>query len=316
MSESKKVLVAGSGAIGSVFACLLSRAGHEVTALARGAQLGALVSRGVRMIGIWGEHEVAGLNAVGSVEALDSGYDGILVCCKSFQTVELCRQVGDRLAEGGRAISLQNGLGNIEVLQSVFGDSRSLAARVIFGAVLDEPGLVRVTVEAAPVLVGNPAGGADASAVQWAAIFDSAGVNCRPSETVMGALWGKVFYNAALNPMGALLGLSYGELTADPLRRKVMDRVIEEAHAVASAEDVSMPWSDAADYQRLFYEELLPPTVGHRSSMLQDIEAGRPTEIDAICGEVVRRGEARGIDVSCNRMLLALLRERSRLGSG
>ena len=111
--------------------------------------------------------------------------------------------------------------------------------------------------------------------------------------------------------MGALLGLCYGDLPDDRRRREVMDRVMDEAFAVAVAEGVALAWPDAAAYRRYFYDRLLPPTARHRSSMLQDLERGRPTEIDAITGEVCRRGDLHGIDVSANRVLLALVGSRA-----
>ncbi len=317
-----KILIAGTGAVGSVFGCLLANAGHEVTALGRGEHLARIAAAGVRVTGIWGEHTSRALRATENAAELGRDFDAILVACKTFQADELLAAVGDRLAPDGSAISLQNGLGNVERLCRVFGAERSLAARVIFGAVVERPGEVRVTVEAAPVLLGRlgdqrsaaPGGTAepDPSAVYWAGIFDGAGISCGASGQVEAALWGKVFYNAALNPMGALLSLSYGELAQDPLRRTVMERVIGEAYAVAVAEGVRMPWASASEYARVFFEELLPPTRGHRSSMLQDLERGKPTEIDAICGEVVRRGDIHAIDVSVNRALLALVKGRER----
>lgn len=307
----RRVLVAGCGAVGSVFACLLAEKGAEVHALGRGEHLAALARDGIAVEGIWGDHRarLAGAHLL----AGDAGraFDAVLVASKSFQSEALLGELdASCLAPDGVAISLQNGLGNVERLASRFGEQRSLAARVIFGAEILAPGRVRVTVEAAPVLLGHP-GGACAAAAPWAAVVRDAGIACDPCDDIVAALWGKVFYNAALNPLGALLGLRYGELPADPQRRRVMDRVIEEAFAVAKAEGVRLAWSSAAEYRRHFYGELLPPTGGHRSSMLQDLERGRPTEIDAITGEVCRRGDALGVDVSANRVLLALVRARS-----
>ncbi|MBI5503205.1 MAG: 2-dehydropantoate 2-reductase [Deltaproteobacteria bacterium] len=312
---TERVLVAGCGAVGSVVACLLGEAGLEVDVLGRGEHLGAIgrrVGGGIEVEGIWGRHHSVPNRCFDDPAQAGLGYDCVLVACKSFQTEALVLAIGaERLAATGRAISLQNGLGNFERLAAVFGDERSLAARVIFGGEVTRPGRVRVTVEAEALLIGHPSGRRDAGADHWAAVLDAAGVRCRTTDNVIGALWGKVFYNAALNPLGALLGLRYGRLAEDDQRRRVMDRVIDEAYAVASAEGVSLPWRSAAEYRAHFYGNLLPPTVEHRSSMLQDLERGRPTEIDAICGEVVRRGDAHGIDVSANRVLLALVSARS-----
>ncbi|HYB98280.1 MAG TPA: 2-dehydropantoate 2-reductase [Candidatus Limnocylindrales bacterium] len=307
----ERVLVAGCGAVGSVFACLLAERGHMVDVLGRGRHLMAVAADGIRVQGIWGEHHGRPVRSVEQASDLTGTYDAILVTCKSFQTSALVRQLGvGRVRDDGVAISLQNGLGNWEVIAATFGSRRSLAARVIFGAEIAAPGMVSVTVEAEPVLVGHPSE-TQPQAAAWAGIFSRAGIASRPTDSILAALWGKVFYNAALNPMGALLGLRYGELAEDPLRRRVMDRVIEEAFAVAVAQGVTMPWRDAGEYKSLFYEKLVPATARHRSSMLQDLERGRTTEIDAICGEVCRRADMAGIDVPTHRLLLALLRGRA-----
>jgi 2-dehydropantoate 2-reductase len=190
-----------------------------------------------------------------------------------------------------------------------------LGARVIFGAERVRPGHVRVTVNAAPVLVGSPDpddAGRRAHAVEWAARFDDAGIPSTATDNLVGELWAKVFYNAALNPLGALLGVPYGYLADDPDARALMDEAIDEAFAVARAADVRLAWPDAAAYRTTFYERLVPPTAAHRSSMLQDLERGRPTEIDAINGYVARRGAALGVPTPVNATLAHMIRARVR----
>jgi 2-dehydropantoate 2-reductase len=304
---SERVLVAGCGAVGSVFACLLRAAGHEVTILARGEHAREAAERGLLVTGIWGDHAAAAIAVARDASELEREYDAVLITCKSYQTRGLLAEIGDRASSEGVAISLQNGLGNVERVAAVYGRARSLAGRVIFGAELSAPGRARVTVEAEPVLIGRPGDEADARVRAWATRFDAAGIRCEPTPNILGALWGKVFYNAALNPLGALLGLSYGELAESAQRRRVMSRVIEEAYRVAAAERTPLPWASVDRYLEIFYERLVPATAKHRSSMLQDLEKGRPTEIDAICGEVCRRGDASGTDVSLNRLLTVLV---------
>jgi len=132
------------------------------------------------------------------------------------------------------------------------------------------------------------------------------------TERIVPTLWEKVLYSAALNPLGALRGLTYGELAADRDGRAVMDRVIAEAFAVARAEGVALAWPDAAAYREVFYGRLVPSTASHRSSMLQDLERGRRTEIDAICGAVAARGAARGVSAPANQALAQLVHARER----
>jgi len=317
VASGETILVAGAGALGSVVGGLLARAGFAVTLLGRRAHLAAVCARGLAVEGLFGAHRVSGLACATDPRELRGPYAAILLTAKAYDTRALAAAVAPHLAADGFLLSLQNGLGNVEAAAETVGAARVLGARVIFGAELVEPGRVRVTVYADPVLVGSPDPGDPArraAAVRWAAHLAAAGIPAEPTDDIVAALWAKVLYNAALNPLGALLGVPYGALPADPDTRAVMDAVIEEAFAVARAEGVALPWPDAAAYREAFYGRLVPSTAGHRSSMLQDIERGRPTEIDAINGQVVTRGAARGIPTPVDATLTRLVRARARRG--
>jgi 2-dehydropantoate 2-reductase len=172
-----------------------------------------------------------------------------------------------------------------------------------------------VTVYADPVLVGSPDqadAGRTRAASAWAQRLDAAGVPSRATPTLLAELWAKVLYNAALNPLGALLGVPYGRLAAETATREIMDAVLDETFAVATACGVRLAWPDAAAYRRDFYDRLVPSTAGHRSSMLQDLERGRPTEIDAINGYVASRGRRLEMAVPVNETLTRLIHARVR----
>ena len=156
----------------------------------------------------------------------------------------------------------------------------------------------------------------DQHARAWAERFDRAGVPAIYTDQLTAMLWGKVLYSAALNPLGALLGVHYGALTEHADSRAIMDAAIEEAFAVAAAESVTLAWPSAAAYRDEFYHRLVPVTYDHRSSMLQDLERGRRTEIDAITGEVWRRGQRHGIVTPVNEMLTRLIHLAERVGTG
>jgi 2-dehydropantoate 2-reductase len=307
----ERVHVAGAGALGSVFGGLLGRAGWPVTLLGRAEHLTVVARDGLHIEGIFGEHVVRGLASATDPSALVEPFRTVLLTVKSWDTAAMVRAVAPLLAPDGHLVCLQNGLGNLEEARAVLGASRVLGARVIFGSELTRPGRVRVTVNAAPVLVGRD--GVDARvAVEWAQAFATAGIPSDSTDNLLGELWAKVFYNGALNPLGALLGVPYGYLPEDPDARPLMDRTIDEAFAVARASDVRLRWPDADAYRQLFYGELVPSTAAHRSSMLQDLERGRPTEIDAINGYVARRGEALGISAPVNTTLAHMIRARVR----
>jgi 2-dehydropantoate 2-reductase len=306
-----RVLVAGAGALGSVFGGFLHRAGCPVTLLGRGSHLDAIARSGLRITGIWGDHHLTGF-ALGKVAARSA--DAILLTTKSYDTRTMVEQVAPGLAPEGVVISLQNGLGNVEAIEAVVSPARTLGARVIFGAEIIEPGCVRVTVYADRVLVGARQPGAypalDQRAREWASRFDAAGIPAAYTDELEAVLWAKVFYNAALNPLGALLGVPYGALADHADTRAIMDAVIDEAFAVARAEGIRLSWASAAEYRALFYDRLVPSTVHHRSSMLQDLERGRCTEIEAINGAIWRRGAAHGIVAPVNETLTHLIRYR------
>jgi 2-dehydropantoate 2-reductase len=314
-----RVLVAGAGALGSVFGGFLRAAGHEVTLLGRVAHLEAIRTSGLHIEGLWGEHHATGLHLASDVSRLSGAFDAILITVKSFDTGAVAAATAPLLAREGVMICLQNGLGNGEAIAEIVGARRVLAGRVIFGAEVAAPGRVRVTVYADPVLVGAWDTGDPwllAQAHVWADQFAAAGVPATYCDDVRAALWGKVLYNAALNPLGALLGVHYGALAENAETRAIMDAVIEEAFTVAVADGVALPWATAAEYRTVFYGHLVPATYHHRSSMLQDLERGRRTEIDAINGAVWKRGAAHGIVTPANELLTRLVHAREAVGSG
>jgi 2-dehydropantoate 2-reductase len=317
--RTERVLVAGAGALGSVFGGFLRRAGLPVTLLGRSPHVEVIARDGLHIDGIWGEHRVGGFDVATEVGQLRGPFDLVLLPVKSYDTENVARLVVPVLAETGFILSLQNGLGNVETVESLAGPQRTLGARVIFGATLPAPGHARVTVFADPTAIGTLRAGsnprADEAARRWGETISRAGVPAVYTDRLASLLWAKVFYNAALNPLGALLGVHYGALPEHEESRALMDTVIAEAFSVAAAESVQLPWHDAADYRREFYDRLVPATYDHRSSMLQDLERGRRTEVDAINGAVWRRGEQRGIATPVNETLTRLIRIRERPSS-
>jgi 2-dehydropantoate 2-reductase len=315
MAEADGVLVAGAGALGSVFGGLLAEAGTRVTLLGRAPHVTAVRERGLVVDGLFGNHRIGALACATDVRELGGRYGAILLTVKSWDTRAMIERVAPLLADDGVVVCLQNGLGNLEVVADVVGPARVLGARVIFGAELPGPGHVRVTVIADPVLVGSPVAGdaaRDTYARAWAARFEAAGIPSRYTDRLVPELWAKVLYNAALNPLGALLGVPYGWLPDDSGARATMDEVIDEAFAVARACGVALAWGTPMEYRQTFYGRLVPSTADHRSSMLQDLERGRPTEIEAINGYVVREGTAHGIPTPANAVLTRLVRARVR----
>jgi 2-dehydropantoate 2-reductase len=318
MTDSS-ILIAGAGAIGSIVGGMLHDAGHDVTLLGRRAHLEAIARDGLKISGLLGDRTVTGLKLADDPAKLGSRFGLILCTVKSYDTESIAVALVDRLADDGAIVSMQNGLGNIESLIITFGARRVLGARVIFGAEMRSPGSAHVTVFAQPVAIG-PAPALqreDASALasrarSIAAMLDAAGVPAVGVDDIMPVLWTKILYNVALNPLGALLRLHYGALAEDPDARQIMDRAIDEAFAVAHALGVALPFSNAAEYRKVFYEQLIPPTFSHRPTMLHDLHVRGRTDIGALNGRIVELADRLGVGADTNRMLTGLIRAAER----
>jgi 2-dehydropantoate 2-reductase len=302
--DQPSLLVVGTGAMACLFGARL--APHaKVTMLGTWQRgLDALRRGGIR----WMENgaEQHRPVRVESDPAKCRGAERALVLVKSWQTARAAGMLADCLAEDGVALTLQNGLGNLEKLAAALGERRAALGVTTSGATLIGPGTVRPG-GAGPIhLARHP--GLEA----MANLFQQAGFEVLWTDDVEGLLWGKLAVNAAINPLSALLGVPNGELLSRPGAPTVMDAAAEEVERVARALGIGVPVNGAAEQARRVAER----TAANRSSMLQDIERGAPTEIDAICGEVVRYGERRGVPTPVNWTLWSLVRARAAGGHG
>lgn len=315
MPAHSKVLIAGCGAVGSVFGCLLRKAGHDVTLLGRNWHLEAIGSGALEMDGIWGAHRADGFRLATQASDLSGPYDLIVIAVKAYDTTSTVTEVGPFLSPDGLALSVQNGLGNIEVLARAFGAERSLGASVLVGAKILGPAKVTVTVQAAPIILGpldSAAGPFREKCEAWTAAFNAAQIPCEATDRVLSHLWAKVFYNAPLNALGALLSVHYGTLGEEPELKAIMNRIIDETFRVAEKKAVPLLWRSSEEYRELFYGKLLPATYDHQSSMLQDLEHGKLTEIDALNGRIWGYGEQLHVPTPFNEVMTRLIRQRER----
>lgn len=288
---------------------MLHRADHDVYLLGKGPHVEAVMAGGLEITGLWGDYAARDIKAASDLARVSaSGFEPewTLLCVKSYDTATAMSDLEPVLAGQRGVISLQNGLGNIEVIQAA-APGMAVGGRVIFGASTLEPGLVEVTVCADDVLLG-PAPGGPEGVEEVVEAFSSSDIPCRYEERILSLIWDKVLYNVCLNALATLLRTDYGALGDDPDTWAVIERLADEFYDVAAAQGVELPSPGPRAYLDRFARELLPPTRNHRSSMQEDIEQGRPTEIDALNGAVVRMGAAKSIDTPANEVLAAMIR--------
>jgi len=294
-----KILVYGAGAVGQAIGGMLAADGHSVDFIIRERYIQGIKAFGLSITGIFGDYTIdsAKLGLFPSLEPVrGKSYDYILITTKSYDTGEAVKELVKIDKGGFVVVSMQNGCGNIETITEQFGDERSLAARVITGFVIERPGLVRITVTADSIHIGgNIEGEIPKSAVKLAEAINKAGLPCSATPFINRDLLAKLLYNSALNPLGAALGVHYGVLGDDPHSRSIMNAVIEEVFAVITAMGKRTHWNSAEEYEEFFYHKQIPATYNHRSSMLQDLEMGKRTEVDDLTGYVSSKGAQYGI---------------------
>ncbi len=314
-------LILGMGALGSVFGGLLQDSGCKVTYVGRGPHFETALKRGLKITGIWGEHYISPAKIRGfnyECSRTEKKFPVILLCVKSMHTDEAAAQAATLLSDNGIIVSMQNGLKNWETIAKYVGEERTVGGRVIFGAEIPEPGTARVTVNADDVLTGAPFGSVNMEFLEALdRDLNRSGIPSRivSSEDIHAAIWAKVLYNSALNPLGALFEVPYGDLNNSPETREIMREVLKEIFLVMERKGVKVPFRDYDDYYHYFIEKLLPPTAGHRASMLQDITRGRQTEIDALNGAIVQYAEALGIETPYNKLITHLIKFKEKSGT-
>lgn len=307
-----KILVYGIGALGTVYATLMKKDGHQVAGVDRESITEYVSANGVGIDGIWGEHQT-GLDKIccDCSDLRGDNFDLILVTVKAFETANVAHKLQELLAPGTYVMLAQNGYGNYEAARQFIPENRLILARVIFGAETEEPGRSKVTVIADDVIIGSPTGKVEQSYLEeLAGLFNRAGVPTRASNDIMKYVWGKIIYNSALNPLGAILEVAYGRLAEGECTRFIMDSIIDEIFDVLAASGQETLWPDAASYKDAFYKQMVPTTALHHASMLQDIQRGRKTEIDVLNGAVVKLGEKYGVSTPVNRVITALLKAK------
>jgi 2-dehydropantoate 2-reductase len=309
---SPDYLIYGAGAIGSVLGGFLHKIGRAVTYAGRGEHFRALSEKGLKITGIWGEHHVPAQDVrVPGTPVPEKQFPIILLCVKSKDTEDSVAQAKMLLKENGIMVSMQNGLNNWEAIARQVGEDRTVGGRVIFGAEIQKPGHAKVTVNADDVLLGEPFLPVNRQLLHaLAEDLSLSGIACKivSKNNIWAAIWGKVLYNCSLNPLGALLEVAYGKLGEDAETRGIIKVIIEEIFLVMKSKGVAVPYQDADEYYHYLLERQLPPTAGHRPSMLQDILQGRQTEIDALNGAISLYARDYGISTPYNDLLTALIK--------
>ena len=292
-----EILVIGTGAMACMFAGRFLAAGIDCCMLGSWPEgLTALALNGVRMIGEDGGEKIFQVK-VSSDPRVFTGVQHVMVLVKSFQTERAANQLAGILDSQGLALTLQNGWGNYEILSQKLGPDRVALGSTTAGAHLLSPGVVKLAGEGVVTL------GSHVRLRPFHELLGSAGFVVEREVDLNSIVWGKLVISCAINPLTAILGTANGVLLDRPPARALMAATAREAAAVAVAKGIKLPYPDPV----IAAESIARKTAYNYSSMLQDIRRGARTEIDSVCGMIVREGEKLEVPTPVNRVLLQLV---------
>ncbi len=312
-----RVLVIGAGALGIGIGASLKQGGAETDFFARGNTKDIIEREGIVRRGLFGDTAFPG----GSVGCFDDyaalpkdAYDYVIIATKTTANEEVAGKlaaVKNVLKENAKIIFMQNGIGYEKPFLEYFDEDTLYHSRVITGFYrVQDSNVSEVTVHQSPVLIGSIYGNSTGHVQPLVDTLEKGGV---PARTVMAdelseALWSKFIYNTTLNPLGAILGKTYGQLGDSEYARSIMDILIEEAFAVMKSCGAKCFWNSAETYRQALYGVLIPETYDHQSSTLQDIQKRQKTEIDWITGSLLRIASVNNVDVNMHSLIYTLIK--------
>lgn len=309
-----RILMIGAGAVGIAIGVSFESQGIQVDFLARGKTLEAIRSEGAKRTGLFGDYCCApgSVGAYGTYEELPrQAYDYVIISAKTTANLQISQALWKAeqcMKPSAKLVIMQNGWGNEAAYEEYFPKDKIYHARVITGFQRTSPNVSQITVHTAPILLGSLFGSEVTSMQPLQQALQASGIPTELTTEVGKYLWAKMLYNTTLNPLGAILGVHYGQLAQSQASTLIMNQLIEETFAVMKAAGYSAPWENAEEYKKVFYGTLIPDTYHHRASTLQDIEKKQKTEIDTLNGCIVRLAKQYGIPVPGHTMLVRLIK--------
>ncbi len=318
-----RFLIAGAGAIGAYFGARMARAGFDVTLFARGPHLRAMQERGVQVKSAEGDFE-ARPKIAGSLEEVGP-VDVVFLAVKAHSLPQLAPQLQPVLGPDTVVVSTQNGVpwwffqgfgGTWEgtrlervdpggVISAAIEPRRVIGSIVYFSTEITAPGVVHLT-DGNRISLGEPDGTRSDRCRQIAEALVASGLRAPVTARIRNEIWVKILGNVAFNPVSALTGATLVRMARDPEVSGLVRSIMREAESVATHLHLELPISIE---QRIAGAE----KVGeHKTSMLQDLEAGRPLELEAVVGAVVELGERLNLPMlhtrtvyACTKLLVA-----------
>ncbi len=299
-------MIMGAGALGSLFGGLLS-SHNEVTLVGRGQHIKAMRDNGLKIEGATLLH--AWPRCVMNIEDIDktSIPDIVILAVKAYDTEEAIEQCLPVIGQDTRIMTFQNGLGNVETIQKYVPDTNIIGGITSHGATRLDPGMIRHG-GIGDTVIGHLSCDDDEKIRTLADIFTASGIITTISDDIGKEIWAKAIVNSAINPITALLGEPNGAILEDPELVDLVRKIVSEGVSVGNSIGMELIRDEIINMTL----NIARRTAKNMSSMLQDVEATRRTEIDHINGVIVRMGLGKGIEAKLNNALLDAVKIREK----
>ena len=320
MNQPPRIVVVGAGAIGGITAAFLQKAGHDVTLVCKHPQITEIATgRGLHVTGAQGDWTVPP-QAVTSTDALHGLFDIALIATKAYDMPASANALLPYLRENALVLSMQNGICT-DALAAVVGAERTVGCVIGWGATMHAPGELEMT-STGEFIIGRLKGEA-AELTQVRDVLSSV-VPTVISDDIYAELYSKLIVNSCITSLGAICGLRLGEMLKRKQARSIFIAVIGEAMKVAHTMRLHVPpFGGKLNYDHLMRGTTLPDRFRRhlmiylvglkfrnlKSSSLQSLERGRPTEIDYFNGYIAAKGDSLGVNCPVNHRLTDMIKE-------
>ncbi len=297
-----KIVIVGPGAMGCLFGAFLAKSGQDIWLLDKNKErCGVINQKGISVEGVSGAWH-AQVRATADTAEIGQA-DLIIICVKSYNTKDAVIGAKSMAGENTQFLTLQNGIGNIEIVSEVVGADKVIGGVTNLGATLLETGKIRHAGKGETV-IGRIDGKIPVEMRAIREIFNKVGLETRISRDIKGLLWSKLIINAGINALTAVTRLNNGRLVEFEGTRKILREAVTEAVRIAKRKRIKLIYDDPLAK----VEAVCEATETNVSSMLQDVLRKKRTEIDFINGVIVRQGQELGIPVPVNSLLSDLVK--------
>jgi 2-dehydropantoate 2-reductase len=298
-----RIAVMAAGAVGGYFGGRLAAAGHDVSFIARGAQLEAIRKNGLKIESPLGNLHLNNVRATSDPKDIGP-VEVVLFAVKLWDTEIAAEKAKPLVGAQTRVITLQNGVDSVERIAPILGEDKVAGGAAYIASVIGAPGVISHTSQFAKMVCGRIDGKPDAQLAAFTAAAKEAGIDIAQAENINRERWEKFVFLIGLSGATGATRMSLGPILADPDTRAFFRSLMEEVIALARAKGVTL----APDFleTRMKFADTAPP--GMKASLLHDLERGNRIEIDWLAGKVVALGRELGVPTPANAAVYAVLK--------